>query len=129
MRKSNEFVSNLAAVADVMNVISGGVSEPFIRLVRLTNAHQLEIKVPGVDSKSLSIEINNNVLSVYHLLDVFSESRSLQVPRVIFSQAIPHFINSSGIEASVDPENRLLIHLPFNERASGQRRKVRIKES
>ena len=129
MRKSNEFISNLAAAGDVMNLLAGGLSKPAIRLVPLINAHQLEIKVPGVDARTLSVEINNNALNVYHLIAMVTSSQTVRIPRLIFSKNIPHFINIRGIEASVGNENKLFIQLPFNERADGYRREVRIKES
>lgn len=128
MRKSNELTSNLAATADVVNVLSGGLSEPVIRLLQLTDAHQLEIKVPGVTAKKLSVEINNNTLTIYQLLEMTTVGELIHIPRLIFSQVIPHFINVSAIEASVNSENRLLIRLPFNERANGYQRKIKIKE-
>lgn len=129
MRKSNELISNLAATADVVNLLSGGLSEPSIRLLQLTDAHQLEIKVPGVDAKTLSVEINNNALTIYQLLEVVTAGELIRIPRLIFSHVIPHFIDVSAIEASVSSEKRLLVRLPFNERANGYQRKIKIKES
>ncbi|HEX5168803.1 MAG TPA: Hsp20/alpha crystallin family protein [Cyclobacteriaceae bacterium] len=128
MRKSNELIRNLAATADVMNLLSGGLSEPEIKIVPLANAHQLEIRLPGVDARTLSVEINNGTLNVYHLLEMVAGDQMVRVPRKIFGKPIPHFINVSGIEASVGSGNKLLIQLPFNERANGYRREVRIKE-
>ena len=122
-------MSNLAATADVVNLLSGGLSEPSISLSQLTDAHQLEIKVPGVDPKTLSVEINNNALTIYQLLEMVTGGELIRIPRLIFSHVIPHFINVSAIEASVNSEKRLVVRLPFNERANGYQRKIKIKES
>lgn len=129
MRKSNELISNLAATADVINLLSGGLSQPSIRLLQLTDAHQLEIKVPGVDPKTLSVEINNNTLTIYQLLEMTTAGELIRIPRLIYSHVIPHFINVRAVEASVGNDKRLLVRLPFNERANGYQRKVKIKES
>ena len=127
MRMSNEFLRTMALSGDILNLISGGMSEPSIRLIPLTNAHQLEIKVPGVNAKTLVIEIKNNALWVYQIMEVVTANQMVKVPRFIYKNAIPHFINISGIEASVKG-NKLLVQLPFNERADGNHRKVRINE-
>lgn len=129
MRKSNKLISNLAATADVVNLLSGGLSEPSIKLLQLTDAHQLEIKVPGVDAKTLSVEINNNALTIYQLLEIATAGELIRIPRLIYSHVIPHFIDVKAVEASVGSEKRLLVRLPFNERANGYQRKIRIKGS
>ncbi len=127
MRRSSEFLRTIAASGDILNLISGGMSEPFIKLIPLTNAHQLEIKVPGVDAKTLVIEIKNNILWVYQIMNIVTGNQLVKVPRFIYKNAIPHFININGIEARVSG-NKLLVQLPFNERADGNHRKVRINE-
>jgi len=127
MRKSNEFISTLAKTGVVLNLISGGMSKPVIKLTRFTNAHQLEIKVPGVDVKKLSIEITNSMLSIYQIMEVPTAGHGISIPRSILNKSIPHFINVNGIEAGVK-ENKLLIRLPFNERADGYQRKLKIRE-
>lgn len=125
MRESNKFIKTLGAAGDIMNILSGGMSEPIIKLTTEDNAHQLVIKVPGVDVNTLSIEIINNTLSVFHALEVASETQSTIIPRVIFNKPIPQFIDISKIEAS-RKENELIIQLPFN--AEGYRRRVKIND-
>lgn len=127
MRVSNEFLKTMAVSGDIFNLISGGMSEPQIKLVPLVNAHQVEVKVPGVNPRNLTIEIKHNQLVVWQIIDVKSTDQIIKAPRLIFKNAIPHFINIPGIEARVE-NDRLLIQLPFNERADGYHRKVRIRE-
>ena len=124
MRDSNRFIQTLGAAGDVMNILSGGMSEPIAKLTPADNAHQLEIRVPGVDVNKLSIEVINNTLNVYHGLEINTEGQTTIVPRVVFNKPIPHFIDVTRIEATRN-ENKLIIQLPFN--AQGYRRKIKIK--
>jgi len=128
MRKPNEFMSTLAATGDVMNTLAGGISEPVAKVVSLESAQQIKIKVPGVDVNALSIEINNNRLTVFQLMELTTANQPVQVPRIIYSTILPHYINVNGIEAS-SADNRLIVTLPFNERANGYRRKVNIRNT
>jgi hypothetical protein len=127
MRVSKEFLKTMAVSGDIFNLISGGMSEPQIKLVPLVNAHQVEVKVPGVKPRNLAIEIKHNQLVVWQIIDVKSTDHIVKAPRLIFKNAIPHFINIPGIEARAESD-KLLIQLPFNERADGYHRKVRIRE-
>jgi HSP20 family molecular chaperone IbpA len=123
MRDSNRFIQTLGAAGDVMNILSGGMSEPIVKLTPNENAHQLEIRVPGVDVNTLSIEVINNTLNVFHGLEISTENQATVIPRVIFNKPIPHFIDINKIEAT-RKENKLIIQLPFN--AQGYRRKIKI---
>jgi len=75
MRRLNEFLRTMAASGDILNLISGGMSEPSIKHTPLTNAHQLEIMVPGVNFKSLIIEIKKNVLWLYQIMEVVTANQ------------------------------------------------------
>lgn len=119
MRKTNDFITALALSGDILNTMGGGMTEPRIAFRSSDVGQMLEIKVPGVDLRTLNIEVNFNRLTVFQGV--------LQgVPRIIFDKPIPYFIDVEKITAMVQGDV-LNISLPFNERANGYHRRIGIK--
>lgn len=127
MKRIDENIKKLAITADLSNTLGGGMSEPRVQFHKREGYHEVEVNIPGVSEDKIKVEIHNNWLTIFHILEVPSGEMVVHVPRMIFSQAIPYFIDIEKIAAKFD-NNQLIVHLPFNERANGYHRKIRIKQ-
>ncbi|HEV8512165.1 MAG TPA: Hsp20/alpha crystallin family protein [Cyclobacteriaceae bacterium] len=124
--KERKFISDeLLSSIDVLNTLSGGVSEPQLTLKQFQDHREIQLKVPGVKEENMKVEINNNILSVFYNFHLQSGSFPLQVPKVVYNKPIPYFIDAARITATFE-EGFLVVTLPYNEMAEGYHRKVSI---
>lgn len=126
MRMSYNNLNTIATAADVVNTLGGGISEPQIVVYESTDSHRLEVKVPGVKSNTLSVEVNGNWLNLFHVMEMQILGSIAPIPRVIFHKPIPYFIDVDRISAFCD-EDKLQIMLPFKKGAIGYQRKIEIR--
>lgn len=127
MRKRRETLHKLAITANIMGTLSGGISEPVVRNYKLSNSHEIKIKIPGVNSDVIKVEIHNNWLTIFHMIQLPTGDIPMEIPRMVHSSSIPYFIDVEKIAAHVE-QGYLRVSLPFNERANGYHRKVSIKQ-
>jgi HSP20 family molecular chaperone IbpA len=118
---------DLLTSIDVLNTVNGGVSEPYVSIREEATSREVRVRVPGVERDALQVEINNNELSVYYLIPIQSSGKLINMPRIVYSQPIPFFIEVEGIKA-VYSDKELLVKLPFNEHSDGYNRKIKIEE-
>ena len=124
--KERKFINNeLLASIDVLNTLSGGVSEPQMILKQFQDHREIQIKVPGVNEDSLKVEVHNNILSVFYTFHIQSGDLPLHVPKVVYNKSIPHFVDAARITASYE-DGFLIVTLPYNELADGYHRKISI---
>ena len=127
MRHSNDNIKKIALTADIVNTLSGGVSEPQVVLKKSNRAHELRIKIAGVDSQQIKVEIHNNWLTVFHVINFQSGQDVVNVPRIVYGKSIPYFIDVENIGAEYS-DDYLLVHMPYNARANGFHKKINIKQ-
>lgn len=115
--KNKKFKDLLTSV-DILNTLSGGVSEPYVSLREEANRHEVRVRVPGIDKESLQAEIHNNELIIFHMIPMLSRGQDVQLPQIVYTNTIPHFIQITGIQAHYE-DNMLVVELPFNEFSNG----------
>jgi HSP20 family molecular chaperone IbpA len=118
---------DLLTSVDVLNTLHGGVSEPVVNVKQLDNAREVRIKVPSIDPESIQVEINNNALFVYYVMNLDSAGKNIRLPYAIYNRQLPYFIDISGINSTAEG-NQLVITLPYNALADGYHKKIRTKE-
>jgi HSP20 family molecular chaperone IbpA len=116
---------NLLTSVDLLNTINGGVSEPFISYREDQTGREVRIRVPGVAKESLQVEINNNELTVYHIIPLQSLDKWVPMQQIVFHQTLPYFIEIRGINAVYD-DNELVVKLPFNKLARGYSKNIKV---
>lgn len=116
MKKRN--FKDLLTSVDLLNTLSGGVSEPFISLREEADRHEVRVRVPGINREFLQAEVHNNELIIFYMLPLESAGKAVQLPNIIYNNAIPYFIKIDSIHAHYE-ENVLVVELPFNELSSG----------
>lgn len=123
---SNKF-KHLLTTVDLLNTLNGGVSEPHLSFTENTGGRELRVRVPGVRKEMLQVEINDNQLTVLYHIPMETSGKQVYVPKEVFKQTIPYFVEITGINASYE-ENELVVRLPYNELSNGYKRTVPIVE-
>ena len=118
---------DLLTSVDVLNTLHGGVSEPQVSVNQLDNSREVRIKVPSIDPESIQVEINNNSLFVYYVMNINSAGKNIRLPYTIYNRPLPYFIDIGKINSTVEG-SQLVITLPFNALADGYHRKIRTRE-
>jgi hypothetical protein len=125
MRK-NEYLTLLTSV-DVLNTVHGGVTEPKLVLNQLQQSREMRIKVPGMAPELIQVEVNNNSLFIYYLMNITSSGKVVRLPYSIYHHDIPYFVDISKINSQVD-EDELVVTLPYNSLANGYHRRITTNE-
>jgi HSP20 family molecular chaperone IbpA len=121
--KKKKFKDLLTSV-DILNTLSGGISEAFISIREKANRHEVRVRVPGIDKETLQAEVHNNELLIFYMIPLESDGKTVQLPQIIYNKAIPYFIAINGIHAHYE-ENELVVELPFNEFSSGYNKTIK----
>lgn len=125
MRRESLFEREVLQGINIANTLQGGISEPVIRLSRISNGRQIELQVPGVKSDRMHVNINNNQLIVYYEHRIDLNGMIVPVPHVVYNKPIPYFIDANQIKATYE-DKVLKVQLPFNELANGFHRDIPI---
>ncbi len=118
-------LKDLLTSVDILNTLHGGVSEPSVILRKETDRHEVHVRVPGIDKESLQAEVHNNELIIFYMIPLQSDGKQVQLPQIVYNQAIPHFIEISGIQAHYEDNNMLIVELPFNEFSNGYTKTIK----
>ncbi|HET9053075.1 MAG TPA: Hsp20/alpha crystallin family protein [Cyclobacteriaceae bacterium] len=121
--KKKKFKDLLTSV-DILNTLSGGVSEPFVSMREEADRHEVRVRVPGIDKRNLQAEIHNNELIIFYMIPMESNGREVQLPQIIYNNTIPYFVEISGIQAHYE-DDMLVVELPFNEFSSGFSKRIK----
>jgi HSP20 family molecular chaperone IbpA len=127
-RSNNNQSLDLITTVDVLNTLSGGISEPQQNLYESDAGRELRFRVAGVNKSSMNVEIHNNHLTIYYYINIASYDKLVQVPQIIYNRPIPYYIDISKISATFEVDE-LVVHMPYNRLSNGYHRKLRINEN
>jgi HSP20 family molecular chaperone IbpA len=120
----NKWVTNILKVVDTLNTLNGGMSSPSFKLNKNDDNYLLALKAPGVSPEAMRVEVVEDKLMIYHLLDFGNEEQEI-VPNIINVIPIPNEVDIKKISAEYE-DKRLLVLLPFGEKSEGYYRSVDI---
>ena len=124
--EKNHYLDLLASV-DVMNTLNGGRIEPIIKLKQHEDFREIRVKIPGIDPETIEVEVNNNHVAIYYILNISSSDKLMKLPYSVYNRQQPYFIDVSKINAQVDA-GELVLKLPFNPLANGYHKKIRTRK-
>lgn len=107
-----------------MNVLNGGRSEPAVKVSQHQDHREVRVRVPGIDTSAIQVEVNNDSVSIFYIMDIETVGKSMRLPYSVYNKQQPYYIDLSRINAVVE-DNELVVTLPYNELASGYHRKVK----
>jgi len=124
--EKNHYLDLLASV-DVMNTLGGGRAEPIVKLQQLENSREIRVKIPSIAPEAIEVEVNNNNVTVYYVMNVLSGDKLMKLPYSVYNREQPYFIDVSKIKTQVE-KNELVVKLPFNKLANGYHRRIKSRE-
>ncbi|MEQ9305754.1 MAG: Hsp20/alpha crystallin family protein [Marinoscillum sp.] len=117
-------IKNLAHTADIVNTINGGMTQANMEIEKHEKEWLVEIRLPGVSAERMKIEVKNNQMFLFHLIDDTNAS-DIELPYMVTALELDKRVDFNGIMAEYQ-EGRLFIHLPLDEEASGYERDIEI---
>lgn len=127
-KNNNNTTLDLITTVDVLNTLSGGISEPQQTIYEHEAGRVINIKVGGIPKNSMHVEIHNNHLTVFYYINIASYDKLVQVPQIVYNRAVPYYVDISKIHAMFEGEE-LVVHLPYNKLSNGYHRRLRINEN
>ncbi|MEJ7646302.1 MAG: Hsp20/alpha crystallin family protein [Chryseolinea sp.] len=121
--KKSKYLELLTSV-DVMNALNGGRVQPRVKLSQREDHREIRVRVPGVDSAGIEVEVNNDRVSIFYIMDVRSSGKVMHLPYSIYEKQQPFFVDVSRINAKVEGDE-LIVRLPFNELSDGYYKKIK----
>jgi HSP20 family molecular chaperone IbpA len=125
--KSTNYLDLITSI-DVLNTVNGGVSEPQLNLIHYEDYREIHLKVPGINTEEIHVEVHNNNLSIFFFINIQCNDRIVQLPRFVYNRNVPYYIDISKIKARLEDEE-LIVKLPFNRLANGYHKEIRANES
>jgi HSP20 family molecular chaperone IbpA len=121
----NEKYLDLITSIDVLNTLNGGVSQPQIDLVHYEAYREIRLRVPGINLDEMRVEIHNNNLTIFYLINIVCSERRIPLPRFVYNHNVPYYIDINKINARLE-EEELIVNLPYNRLANGYHKDARI---
>jgi HSP20 family molecular chaperone IbpA len=129
MKIDHNLTQQIAKVANVANIIGGGISAMKEQLTETKEGYLLEIAMPSLSPDAYRVRIKDNVLLVFTTISVStfidSDEESTTTPALVRTFPIPHFIDVENIQARYE-EGELKIFAPFNHLGKGFEKEIDI---
>ena len=134
MKLNKNLLGGFGNQIDLLNTMGGGMSMTSLNIMETEHGYVINVKSPSLNSEAYHIEINQNQLVVYTLLnkqtqlqsDQEAESQKAIIPSFIRSFPLPESVSKKGIEA-VFEEGELKILVPTKPRTKEKTRKIEIR--
>src|SRR3954462_4875870 len=127
MRRNSKYLDLITSI-EVLNTVNGGVSERQLNLNHFEEYREIRLKVPGIKQEEIHVEVHNNNLSIYFIMNMVSNDKLVQFPRFIYNRNVPYYIDISKINARIE-NDEVVVTLPFNKLANGFHKDIKINQS
>ncbi|MDH5610286.1 MAG: Hsp20/alpha crystallin family protein [Cyclobacteriaceae bacterium] len=121
---NQRLLTSLAQAAYVMNAIGGGMSPQRSSFQKFRDHYLLKIRVPGLHPDHYSVEIVEEQLYIYQLMEL---EKRLVVPYLLQHRPIPDGVDFQQITARYQ-KGFLHIHMPLRELTGGYFRTLEIQK-
>jgi HSP20 family protein len=126
MKFNKDILTEIANQIDLLITINGGVSMTSVDIVQGVDNFTIKVKTPGINKYAYQVEINNNKLLIYTLIQVERNEGAVQLPSFVKYFPIPKDVNFDEIEA-VYEDGELKVIVPYNtENKVQNQRKIDI---
>ena len=97
MKIEMEDIKVLADTADLMNTINGGMSLAHIQKLSMADHKLVSVRVPGVNNKSLKVEVKKGVLFVFLMVPI---DDGVRIPMLVANMDIPDDVITEEVRAN-----------------------------
>lgn len=118
--KQENYLDLLTSI-DVLNTLNGGVTEPRLFLEHHEDHREIRLRVPGINLDDIRVELHNNNLSIFYLINIISSDRLIPLPRFVYNHNVPYYVDVDKINARLE-EEELIVNLPYNRLVNGYHR-------
>jgi HSP20 family protein len=134
MKLNKNLMGGFGNQIDLLNTMGGGMSLTLVNLAETPHGYVINVKTPSLNSEAYHVEINQNQLIIYTLLNKVSQVQSGQetngqqviIPSFVKAFPLPDFVDKNRIEASFE-EGELRVLVPVKPRTEEKPRKIEIK--
>jgi HSP20 family molecular chaperone IbpA len=121
--KDHVLIKNLAATAEVVNTINGGMASPVISVFKGKLEWTINARVPGVSPENLKLEIKDNELYIFQMIK--NGFGKMELPYMLTMINLSNRIELDAITAEYE-NGELFIVLPLDEMSDGFFREIEI---
>lgn len=109
--KDKKFLQNVAQYIDLANTVSGGVSQPQVKLDKQKGKAVLRVTLPGIEPEQCQVLVDRNQLTVMVLQQTEQET-TMQMP--LFSQTflLPPYADMHALKAE-HHGRELRVQIPY----------------
>lgn len=134
MKLNKHLTGGFGNQIDWLNTMGGGMSLTSVDIAETPYGYVINVKTPSLNSEAYHVEINQNQLIVYTLLNQASQvqpgrernDQSVIIPSFIKSFPLPDFVDKKRIEATFE-EGELRVLVPVKPQTQEKPRKIEIK--
>lgn len=119
MKEKIKIPQEILATIDFNNTVLGGSVEPSVKINEGKEAFEIYLKVPSLSPDKLKVDIVDNKLWLYSLLEVLSQNKTVGfMPKTISSMHLPENIDREHISAKYEYGGWKIV-LPIDSEAKG----------
>jgi HSP20 family protein len=128
MKENNNILKEIINQIDMFNTLNGGVSMTTVGIKQTEDNYMINVKTPGISPEAYHVEVVNNQLVLYALMDVNPKQGESQakVPSFVRTFLLPYYVDTDNIEATYE-DNELKVVLPFTRKMSSTPKIINIK--
>jgi HSP20 family protein len=134
MKLNKNWTGGFGKQIDWLNTIGGGMSLTSVNLAETPYGYVINVKTPSLNSEAYHVEINQNQLIIYTILNKAgqlqpgqeSNGQEVMIPSFVKAFPLPDFVDKKQIEATFE-EGELRVLVPVKPRTEEKPRKIEIK--
>ncbi|MFD2246817.1 Hsp20/alpha crystallin family protein [Pontibacter ruber] len=111
--KNKEFLRSIAQQINLLNTVSGGVSETYVDIEKYNRGAVIKVWAAGVNPDAFKVVLHSNQLTIFSLFHS-PENQEMAVPLFNKVFMLPPQVDISRIEA-LHQNGELQVKLPYHE--------------
>jgi HSP20 family protein len=134
MKANKNLMGGFGNQIDLLNTMGGGLSMTSVNVAETQHGYIIKVKTPSLQGEAYQIEVNQNQLIIYTILNNHAEllaeqeenTQRVLIPSFIRSFPLSPFVDKDRIEA-VFEAGELKVIVPKNPQPEEKPRKIEIR--
>ncbi len=119
MKVDKELIKHLAETADIINTISGGMSEGRLDIKRFENHYKVDFRMAGLNPEKIDIQIEKGNLVISSVISLQDEEpKKGKMPFIFQILPLPYDVDFDNISGKILSDH-IILTLPLNTMSSG----------
>ncbi|MDQ3393169.1 MAG: Hsp20 family protein [Bacteroidota bacterium] len=125
MRINKNIFTEFLNQFDLLNTINGGISMTSVKVEVQKDQYIIKVHTPGIDKYAYQVEVVNNMILIYILLNIEKNDGPVQVPSFMRYLTLPSNSNTEEIHA-IHEDGELKVIIPLDTPQNQKQRKINI---